>query len=230
MRQPMTYHGNRRTPPMWAKDWDGGRGHIAPVPFKLDPAQFTDAIGVKPVVAVAGAAAAATSIPLVGTLDLPAGIGVANLSATEVLIPSGTVLDFGGAKFARLTADGKRGDTALTVAALPTALVSLDTAVYNKSGPGAKFVMSGTVIGRTYAERDANTAMGLGIDTDDELYVLAFDAPDLSLNDEGEGYRHNLFIAENYLPEWTTRLAPGGTPSALMTKLRTLYKCIKGVD
>jgi hypothetical protein len=217
---------------MWAKDWDGGRAHILPVPAKLDPTQFRDAIGVVVDVGAAGAAGGAVAIPISPALDIPGGIGVANISSTEVLIPAGTVLDFGGAKFARLTADAKRGDVSLTVAALPTALVDADVAVYNKSGPNAKFIQSGTIVGRTYAERDANTPFGLGVDTDDELFILAFDVPDTSLNDEGELYRHHLLVAENYLPEWMTgtRLQTGGVATTLMTKIRTLYRCIKGVD
>jgi hypothetical protein len=85
------------------------------------------------VVGVAGAAADATSVP------------VAALSAA---IPSGTVLSFGGQKFARLTAIAALGATALTVAALPKALVSGDTATYAGTvGSGPKVLKAGTVVG-----------------------------------------------------------------------------------
>lgn len=66
-------------------------------------------------VGVAGALAGATTVP------------VAALSGP---IPSGAVLDFGTTKFARLTAPAAAGATALTVSALPTALVSGDAATY----------------------------------------------------------------------------------------------------
>lgn len=76
---------------------------------------FGNVANVVVVVGAAGALADATSLP-VDALSGP--------------IPSGTVLDFGGKKFARLTAAALAGAVALTVAALPTALVDDDTATY----------------------------------------------------------------------------------------------------
>jgi hypothetical protein len=67
------------------------------------------------VVGVAGAALAATTVP------------VAALSGA---IPSGTVLNFGGAKLATLSSPAAAGATSLTVSALPAALVSGDTVTY----------------------------------------------------------------------------------------------------
>ena len=86
--------------------------------------------GQKVVVGAAGAAASATSVPV---------------TALTYAIKSGTTLDFGGAKFARLTADAAAGATSLTVAAIPTALVSGDTATV--AGSGAKKLPAGTAVG-----------------------------------------------------------------------------------
>lgn len=87
------------------------------------------------VVGAAGAAGGAVSVP------------VAALSAA---IPSGTTLDFGGAKFARLTAPAAAGAVALTVTALVTALVNGDTATYaGTKGSGTKMLKAGTVLGDT---------------------------------------------------------------------------------
>lgn len=86
---------------------------------------YADAVVVN---VTAAALAAATSI------------AVAALSGS---IPSGTVLDFGGDEFARLTADAPVGATTLAVAPLPQALEGGETARY--VGPGArKFVRAGT--------------------------------------------------------------------------------------
>lgn len=85
------------------------------------------------VVGVAGAAADAVSVP------------VAALSGA---IPSGTTLDFGTNKFARLTAPAAAGATSLTTAAIPKALVSGDTATYaGTPGSGDKVLPAGTVVG-----------------------------------------------------------------------------------
>lgn len=84
-------------------------------------------------VGVAGAAAGDTSIP------------VAALSGP---IPAGTLLDFGTNKFARLTAAAAAGATALTVAAIPTALVSTNTATF-KGGTQQARVTTAAAIGAT---------------------------------------------------------------------------------
>src|SRR5689334_4525182 len=121
--------GNLRQAPVWLKDF-GNREHILPIPAKIDPAQFTDQAGVTVTVGVAGAAQNATSVP-VAALTPSVYANTTLIAGGGVIIPAGTVLYFGGAKVAQLTADAKIGDTTLTVAALPTALVSGDAATYS---------------------------------------------------------------------------------------------------
>ncbi len=220
--------GNLRSSPAWFKDF-GNREHILAVPAKLDPAQFTDQYGVTVTVATGGAAAAATSVPV--TALTPSALANTTLiAAGNVLIPTGTVLYFGGAKVAQLTADAKIGDTALTVAALPTALAAGDVATYSMYGTEA--IASGTVVGRTYAERDAITAYGPAASTDDEIFLTVFDNPNVRLNADIELCRHGSLIAENYLPGFGAAgvLGTSAAPTALLTKLRTLYRCIVGVQ
>src|SRR5678809_130180 len=103
---------NTLSSPVWAADFMG-REHLVPGGAKLNAALFlrTDAVVV--VVSAAGAAGGATSVPV---------------AALTGAIPNGTVLDFGTNKYARLTAAAAAGATTLTVAAIPTALVSTDTA------------------------------------------------------------------------------------------------------
>lgn len=218
------FFGNTRSSPVWMGDF-ASRDHILPVPARIDPAQFSDQLGAQITVDVAGAAGNATSIPVLALA--PSTTAAATLiSAGNVLIPSGTTLNFGGKKFATLTADAKAADTSLTVAAIPTALVSGDVASYSPFG--TEFIPSGTAIGRTYAERDANTAYGPAAITDDEIWLIAYDVPDARNNPDCELYRHASLVKENFLPNYTTNstagnevqlVAIGGTATAGSFKL-----------
>lgn len=222
------FMGNLRGSPAWLKDF-GNREHILPVPAKADPAQFTDQFAATITVATGGAAGGATSVP-VDALTPSALANTTLIAAGGVLIPAGVTLYFGGAKVATLTADAKIGDTALTVAALPTALVAGDVARYSFGNNVGIF--SGTAVGRTYAERNANTPYGPGISTDDELFLVVFDNPNLRENNDIELVRHGSLIAENYLPGYgaTGVLGTSASPTALLTALRGKYRCIIGVD
>jgi hypothetical protein len=137
--------GNLRAAPVWLKDF-GNREHVLPIPAKIDPAQFTDAAGVTVTVGVAGAAQNATSVPVAALTPSSLYANTTLIAAGGVLIPTGTVLYFGGQKVAQLTADAKIGDTTLTVAALPTALVSGDVATY--SALATEAVNAGSLVGR----------------------------------------------------------------------------------
>jgi len=194
-----------------ARAWIGDyfdREHLIAGGAKLDAAQFSGERAVKAVVGVAGAAQGATSVP------------VAALSGP---IPSGALLDFGGAKFARTAAAAAAAATSLTVAALPTALVSGDTATYLPAG-AFKTVPSGTVLGRTIAERDANTPYGLAADTDDEVLVLAIDVVDATVNNDVTLYRPGSIVKDNFLPGFAA------LSTAVKGKLRTAYVCTKGAN
>ncbi len=195
------------SPPVWMGDYSG-RESIMPVPVKLDPAAFNAEDAVIVTVGAGGAAADAVAVPVV---------------ALSGPLPSGAVLDFGGKKFARLTAPAIAGAVSLAVAALATALVANDAATF--TGMGKKRVPSGTLIGRTYAERDAGAPWGpADVANDDEIYLTAREAADLSKDNDTELYRHNRVVKENYLPGWS------GLTTAVKTKIRSLYQCISGVN
>lgn len=193
------------TPPLWVGDYLS-HDTVMRVPVKLDVAQFNAVDAVK-VIASANAAQNATSV------------AVAALSGA---IPNGTVLDFGGAKFARLTAAAAAAATVLTVAALPTAIAQNDTATFR--GIGKKSIPSGTFIGRTIAERDAGTAWGPVDIGDDEQYLTTRDVADAARDNTTEIYRHNKTVKENYLPGWATLAAN------LKARVRALYACIGGTN
>ncbi len=199
--------GIQSSRPRWMGDYSG-REHVMPVPVKLDPAQFNGVDAVKVTVGAAGAAADAVLVPV---------------TALSGPIPTGTVIDLGGKKFARLTAAALKDATTLTVANLATALVAGDTGTY--AGVGKKQVPSGTLIGRTLAERDTFAAWGpAAVDTDDEIYLTVREAADLVKNNDTVVTVNLRVVKENYLPGFTA-LAAG-----VKTEIRALYQCITGVN
>jgi len=201
-----TVRSNVRTAPRWAGEGFGAHC-LLPGGVKVDPAQFHAEDSVNVVVGAAGALAAATTVP-VDALSGP--------------IPSGTVLHFGTNKYATLSADADEGDTSITVLAIPTALVDNDAARY--AGVGEVSIPSGTLVGRTYAERDAGTPYGRAADADDEVYLIAFDVTDANIVNDAELYRHTKIVKENYLPEFS------GLSSTLKGKIRTLYETTVGFE
>lgn len=189
-----------RTPPAWAGDGLNPKS-ILPGPIKLEAAQFTSA----ELTIAAIAAVDDTSITLSSGLTRE--------------IQQGEVIDFGGKKFARATALAPVGATTVSVSPLPTALAIGDTGNFS----GLKFIISGTLVGRTFAERDAGTGYGPAVSTDDEIFLLAFDVPDAVQNPFGAVYRHTCLVFENYLPEWTAM------STDLKTAIRNRYQCMLGV-
>lgn len=195
---------NQLTSPVWAADFLN-REHLVPGGAKLDAAQFFAADGVL-VTLGAAALAAATSI---------------TVAALPGPIPSGTLLDFGANKFARTTALAAAGATTIAVSALPTALAGTETARY--AGIGSRGVPSGTLIGRTIAERDAGTPFGAWVAGDEEVYLIAFDVTDPTVNNDVDLYRHRSIVKENFLPGWLTLWTAG-----MKAALRLAYDCTSG--
>jgi hypothetical protein len=198
--------GNVLGPAVWAGDFHS-REHVAPFPARVDAAQFNDANAVA-ITQSGGAAANATAVPVV---------------ATTVAIPAGRALYWGGSKkFSRVTVDAAIGATSLTVEALPTALVDGDIAYFSPY-PDRKTLKSGTLLGRTYTERDAGTAFGAAVYTDDEFFILLYDIEDANYNPDATLYRNGSLVFEDKLPDWT---AISGNANLLAT-LRSKYQCIK---
>lgn len=202
----VTVNANQLSSPAWAGDDLGGE-NLMPGGAKIVASQFNAPDAVVVVVGAAGALANATSVPV----DALAGP-----------IPSGTLLDFGAKKFARLSSAAAAGATSLAVDAIPTALVDDDTATY--PGTQKKNIPAGTLLGRTYTERDANTGFGPAADADEEFYLLAFDIEDAELGNDAELYRHGRLVFENYLPVFST------LSSTLKAKIRALYEVTKATN
>ena len=85
--------------------------------------------------------------------------------------------------------------------------VVLEADDYTADASGRKYAQSGSLVGRTYAERDAGRGFGpVAIDgtsgdpTDDEVYLLLYDVYDVNDNPEAALYRHTSLVHENKLP------------------------------
>lgn len=184
-----------------------GAHNLLPQPARVDAAQFNP-YGAVVVTANGAAAQSATDMdvdPLTGA------------------IPAGTVLVFGTGEFAKLTADADAGAANIEVEALVNGIEDNDTATYPGTS-GKVYIPAGTAIGRTITERDAGTNYGKATDTDDEIYLTAFEVVDALVNPDVELIRHHTPIKENYLPDFA------GYSSNLKTKLRSLYHMIRGVN
>ena len=102
----------------------------------------------------------------------------------------------------------------------------VDPSEFSADSSGKKYIPSGTLVGRTYAERDANTGFGLAdvVTPDDEIYLLANDVLDADLEADCTLYRHGSLVKENFLPDW------GTLTTGEKDKVRELYTCITGAD
>lgn len=199
--------------PRWLAE-HGLRHNVANFPAKVEAASFNDKDAVSVVVGAGGAALNATSVPITA-ITFPAGV---------TKIPSGTVLYFGGAKVATLTADYVSGAT-ITVAALPTALVANDTALYKPYGARVA-IESGTLVGRTRAERNAGTGFGPWASGDEEVYLTLFDISDAAKNNDVTLLQNRTTVKENYLPKFATL----SLSAPWLAALRANYSTIVGTN
>lgn len=201
----ITFTGPTIGSPEWAGDYLS-RDHLVPTPAKVDAAQF-NAIDAVKVTLTAQATAADVSLAV---------------AALTGAIPSGTVLDFGGNKFAKTSAAVAAGAVAIPVGAVPVTIANASVATY--AGTGMKTIPSGTVIGRTLAERNAGTNYGPAAAADDEVFITAFDVLDVTKLDDVELYRPGSLVKENFLPGWAT------LAGAVQTLVRAKYICIRGAE
>lgn len=199
------HNANELTAPRWAGDFMAPE-RLLPGGARLDPAQFFGTDSVLVTINDADVNATETTITI---LALPGPI------------PADTVLEFADG-FAKTSAAHAAGVTTLNVDALPQDLANAGTARY--AGTLLDTVPSGTVVGRTFAERDADTPFGAVADGDEEVYLVAFDIVNVQDNPDVDLYRHGGVVYENYLPVWTALSA------TIKAKLRAQYECSKGRD
>lgn len=106
----------------------------------------------------------------------------------------------------------------------------VDESAFSADADGFKYIPSGTLVGRTYAERDAGDAFGPADDADDEIYLIAYDVDDAAVNPDVVLYRHGGVVKENMLPEWDTWEADLTTYQATIDAVRANYTTTKGVE
>ena len=177
-----------------------------------------------------GSIVVAASFPIFEDVVVTVGAGGADVAATSVpvaalsgAIPNGTLMSFSSGEFAKLTAAAAAGATSLTVEALVAALEENDTFTYT-AGLTRRYIPSGTLVGRTFAERDSGTGFGPWAASDDEVYLVAYDLYDALLDNEVALYRNGSIVKENFLPEWAS------WTSGMKAALRGAYTTTIGAD
>lgn len=189
--------------PNWAAEAIDDR-NIIPGGANIDAAPFPFADSFTVTVTAAAAAGANVSIAV---------------SKLERSMPAGTGLNFGGGKLATLISKADDGATTIR-ATLAAALTGNETAQFAGIS-GQKVIKAGTLVGRTWAERDANVPYGVAVDADEDIYLLAFDVENAIAQPDCALLRHNTLVRDALLPGWAA-LSP-----ALKAKVRSLYECVK---
>lgn len=199
------HNANQLTAPRWAGDFMSPE-RLIPGGARLDAAQFhgNDSF-----------------LVTINDADVNAGETSFVIVALPGALPADTILEFPDG-FAKTSADHAAGVTTLNVDALFVDMANAGTAQYE--GTELETVVSGTLIGRTIAERDANTGYGPAADADDEIHLVAFDVVDVTNNPDVDLYRHGGVVYENYLPVFSA------LSSALKAKIRSLYESSIGRD
>jgi hypothetical protein len=206
------------TPPWLGTPMTAGRVLIPGGGFlHADDFYYTDTVVFT--VGAAGASADATTVP--GAFSHPTpGMSI----DPDLVLPVGTVLDFGGDKFATLTAAATPADdTSITVRELVTALVEDDAATYMGGASGRKYVPDGLLLGRTFAERASNQGYGpADLSGDEQFALLAFPISNAVDDNFCELVIPNagVTIYENKLPDWSNWAANA------QSKVRELYNAI----
>ena len=211
-----------RTAPLWMGTPQHQPKVLLPGGGFVDPSEFDYEDAVLVTVGAAGAAADATTVPVTFSHPTP-GVSLKD----DVKLPVGTVLDFGGDKFATLTAEADpNSDSSITVRALVTALVEDDAATYEGGELNRKFIQSGLLLGRTYTERGNNVGYGPASvasgSVDDQIFLLAAPITDALEETYAELYMHGNVVYEEALPGWAT------LSDDHKAKIRELYQCISG--
>lgn len=101
----------------------------------------------------------------------------------------------------------------------------LDTTGLTANAQGYYELPAGTLVGRTYAERDAGAKWGLAdVATDEEIYLTADPVYNSRLSLDLAFVKPGTSIKENKLPGWASMTAPQ------KAKIRSLYNCISGAN
>lgn len=159
----------------------------------------------------AAAAIGATSLTV---LAMPAGSKP--VATDDAVLPAGR-------KLAVLTATANTAATSVTVSALTFQAVDADEATYAGAGSRVQ-IPAGTLLGRTYAERDADTPFGSWVVGDTDGYLLAYSVVDALEDDDITLVRHQVLVKENGIPGFADLSADA------KTFIRANYQTVIGGD
>lgn len=96
---------------------------------------------------------------------------------------------------------------------------------------GKIVIPSGTLVGRTYAERDAGTGYGVAdVATDDQIFLTTVSIYDAVQDENHETgvYRHQRLVYEDQLPRYNA--ATNAFTTVEIDKIRELYQCMLSPD
>lgn len=102
----------------------------------------------------------------------------------------------------------------------------LNAADFTAGSDGKKFVPSGTVVGRTYAERDISQGYGPAAVADDEVHIVYHDVEDALHINDCTLYRGKagLIVKETFLPGFS------GLASGVKALVRAAYNSVRAAD
>ena len=102
--------------------------------------------------------------------------------------------------------------------------IFLNEADFTANANGKKYVNSGTVLGRTQAEKVAGTGYGKAAAGDTDITILIHDLIDVAVDPYGAGLVPNAgnTVYYNFLDDWDNLVA------AVQTLVFSNFTCVKG--
>lgn len=153
-----------------------------------------------------------------GAVTSGTGKTVTFTAALTYPVPAGTILDFGSGKFVTFPTGVAKGATSVTDASVAANLAGGESTTY--VGTGKRRIEAGTLVGRTFTERDAGTGFGPYATADDEVYLLAFQVEDADVDNDATFLRPETLVKENWLPGFASYTTQA--KAALRATYRTL--------
>lgn len=141
------------------------------------------------------------------------------VDALPVALPDNAQLKFGSVTV-QLNGAKAAGQTSLTVDALGGDIAD-DTEATYRVDSAHRVLPAGSVLGQTFTEKEAGTAIGPAADADDEVFIT-FNEVDLDKESDVDLVRHGTLIKVNFLPVWS------GLSSTLKGKVRAQYQTVIG--
>lgn len=104
--------------------------------------------------------------------------------------------------------------------------VAIDTTGFTADAYGHITIPSGTLVGQTAAQHASGAPYHKAVDTDDVVYLVAFDVINAERSPLATLYKHTELIKEKYVPA----VLDGSISATLLTKLRAAYETQPGFN